>query len=413
MSLLSNMHDMEILVRQNYLDKIEKYLGKDTIIVLTGQRRVGKSYTLRMIRDIKAKDENNNIIYIDKEKKAFDHIKTYQDLNTYIDAHYQTGKMNYILIDEIQEIEEFERTVRSYITEPDAEVIVTGSNAKMLSKELSTIIGGRYKEIYVQSLSYKEFLQFHKLQDSDDALAKYIQFGGLPGLVKIGLDEDDASEYQKDVLNTVLLKDVISRNNIRNVPFLERLTRFIADNIGKIISASSISKFMKSQGTNVSADTIIDYTQYLEDAYIIHKVNRYDIHGKRLFESNDKFYFEDHGLRNAQAEGTREGDIEKVIENIIYQHLIGLGYKVTVGQLQAGEIDFVCTKKAGAKRIYIQASYIIADGATRDREFGNLHNLKDNYPKYVVSMTPLVTRNDDNGITHLHLRNFLMLENLE
>ena len=403
---------MEILVRRNYVDKIEKYLGKDTIIVLTGQRRVGKSYTLRMIRDIKAKDENNNIIYIDKEKKAFDHIKTYQDLNTYMDAHYQTGKMNYILIDEIQEIDEFERTVRSYITEPDAEVIVTGSNAKMLSKELSTIIGGRYKEIHIQSLSYKEFLQFHNLQDSDDALAKYIQFGGLPGLVKIGLDEDDASEYQKDVLNTVLLKDVISRNNIRNVPFLERLTSFIADNIGKIISASSISKFMKSQGTNVSADTIIDYAQYLEDAYIIHKVNRYDIHGKRLFESNDKFYFEDHGLRNAQAEGTREGDIEKVIENIIYQHLVSLGYKVNVGQLQAGEIDFVCTKKAGAKRIYIQASYIIADDATREREFGNLHNIKDNYPKYVVSMTPLVTSNDDNGITHLHLRNFLMLESL-
>ena len=344
--MLSNMNDMEILVRQHYLDKIEKYLGKDTIIVLTGQRRVGKSYTLRMIRNLKSKDENNNVIYVDKEKKAFDHIKTYQELNAYIDAHYQVGKMNYILIDEVQEIEEFERTVRSYRTEPDAEVIVTGSNAKILSKELSTIIGGRYKEIYVQSLSYKEFLQFHNLQDGDDALAKYIQFGGLPGLKKMGLDEDDAIEYQKDVLNTVLLKDVISRNSIRNVSFLEKLTDFLADNIGKIISASSISKFMKSQGTTVSSDTVIDYAQYLEDAYIIHKVNRYDIHGKRLFESNDKFYFEDHGLRNAQTEGTREGDIEKVIENIIYQHLIGLGYKVNVGQLQAGEIDFVCTKKA-------------------------------------------------------------------
>ena len=407
------MHDMEILVRQNYLNKIEKYLGKDTIIVLTGQRRVGKSYTLRMLRDIKSKDESNNVIYVDKEKKCFDHIKTYQDLNAYIDAHYQSGKMNYILVDEIQEILEFERTVRSYITEPDAEVVVTGSNANMLSKELSTIIGGRYKEVYVQSLSYKEFLQFHNLHDSDDALSKYIQFGGLPGLVKIGLDEDDAIEYQKDVLSTVLLKDVISRNNIRNVPFLEKMTNFIADNIGKIVSATSISKFMKSQGTNVSPDTIIDYAQYLEDAYIIHKVNRYDIHGKRLFESNDKFYFEDHGLRNAQAEGTREGDIEKVIENIIYQHLVNLGYKVNVGQLQAGEIDFVCTKKAGAKRIYIQAAYIIADSETREREFGNLHNIKDNYPKYVVSMTPLVTRNDDNGITHLHLRNFLMLDNLD
>ena len=413
MLVLSIMNDMGILVRQHYLDKIEKYLGKDTIIVLTGQRRVGKSYTLRMVRDIKAKDEHNNIIYIDKEKKAFDHIKNYQDLNTHIDAHYQTGKMNYILIDEIQEIEEFERSVRSYITEPDAEVIVTGSNAKMLSNELSTIIGGRYKEIYVHSLSYKEFLLFHNLKDGDEALAKYIQFGGLPGLLKMGLDEDDAMENQKDVLNTVLLKDVISRNNIRNVPFLENLTNFIADNIGKIISASSISKYMKSQGTNVSSDTIIDYTQYLENAYIIHKVNRYDIHGKRLFESNDKFYFEDHGLRNAQTEGTREGDIEKVVENIVYQHLISLGYKVNVGQLQAGEIDFVCTKKAGSQRIYVQAAYLIANDETREREFGNLHKIKDNYPKYVVSMTPGVTRSDDNGVTHLHLRNFLMLENLD
>ena len=411
--MLSNIYDMEILVRQHYLDKIEKYLGKDIIIVLTGQRRVGKSCTLRMVRNLKAKDENNNIIYIDKEKKAFDHIKNYQELNAYIDSHYQTGKVNYILIDEVQEIEEFERSVRSYITEVDTEIIVTGSNAKMLSKELSTIIGGRYKEIYVQSLSYKEFLQFHNLQDGDDALTKYIQFGGLPGLVKMGLDEDDATEYQKDVLNTVLLKDVISRNKIRNVSFMEKLTDFIADNIGKIISASSISKYMKSQGTNIAADTIIDYTQHLENAYIIHKVNRYDIHGKRLFESNDKFYFEDHGLRNAQTDGTREGDIEKVIENIVYQHLIGLGYKVTVGQLQAGEIDFVCTKKSGTKRFYIQVAYIIANDETREREFGNLHNIKDNYPKYVVSMTPGVIRNDDNGITHLHLRNFLMLERLD
>lgn len=411
--MLSNINDMGIIVRQHYLSKVEKYLGKDMIIVLTGQRRVGKSYMLKMIRDIKAKDKNNNVIYVDKEKKGFDHIKTYQDLNAYIDAHYQTGKMNYILIDEVQEIEDFERSVRSYRTEPDAEVIVTGSNAKMLSKELSTIIGGRYKEIHVQSLSYKEFLQFHNFQDGDDALAKYIQFGGLPGLVKMGLNEDDAMEYQKDVLNTVLLKDVISRNNIRNVPFMEKLTSFIADNIGKIISASSISKFMKSQGTSVSPDTVIDYTQYLEDAYIINRVNRYDIHGKRIFESNDKFYFEDHGLRNAQAEGTREGDIEKIIDNIIYQHLMCLGYKVNVGQLQAGEIDFVCTKKAGAKRIYIQASYIIANDETREREFGNLRNIKDNYPKYVISMTPGVTRNDDNGITHLHLRNFLMADNLD
>ncbi len=281
----------------------------------------------------------------------------------------------------------------------------------MLSNELSTLIGGRYKEIYIQSLCYQEFLTFHNLTDGDDALAQYIQFGGLPGLVKIGLDAEDAREYQMDIYHTVLLKDVIMRNEIRNATFLENLVRFLADNTGKLISANSISKFMKSQGENVTPTAINNYIGYLTEAYMIQKVNRYDIHGKRLFENNDKHYFEDHGIRNALAGGSREGDIEKVIENIIYQQLIHLGYEVTVGQLQAGEIDFVCTAKSG-QRCYIQASYIIADEATREREFGNLRAIKDNYPKYVISMTPLVTRNDDNGITHLHLRKFLM-EGLE
>lgn len=402
---------MKIQFRQKYIDQIEKHLGKDYIIVLVGQRRVGKSYTLKMIRSLKEKDERNNIIYIDKEKEQFDFIRTYQDLNEYIKSQYVSGKMNYILVDEIQDIEGFERTVRSFSAEPDAEVIVTGSNAKMLSGDLSTLIGGRYKEIYIQSLSYQEFLQFHGLEDSDDSLSRYIQYGGLPGLSRIGLDEEDAREYQKDIYNTVLLKDVILRNNIRNVVFLENLTRFLADNIGKIISANSIAKYMKSQGQTITSTTIIEYIKYLSEAYILHKVNRYDIHGKRLFESNDKFYFEDHGVRNALVGGSREGDIEKIIENIIYQHLIRMGYEVTVGQLQAGEIDFVCTGKGG-KRLYIQASYIIADDDTRKREFGNLESIKDNYPKFVISMTPLVRKNDDNGITHLGLRTFLMSDDL-
>ncbi len=404
---------MEIIPRPFYLDKIEKYLDKDIIIVLTGQRRVGKSFILKMIGKIKGEDKNNNIIYIDKEKKEFDHIKTYQDLNEYIDGHFISGKTNYILVDEIQEIKEFERTVRSYRTDPDTEVIVTGSNAKMLNGELSTIIGGRYMEIYIHSLSYREFLQFHNLQDSDESLAKFIQFGGLPGLARIGLDEDEAIGYQKNVYETVLLKDVILRNSIRNARFLESLVRFLADNVGKLISATNISKYMKSAGVNISPGTVIDYAKFLEDAYIIHKVGRYDIRGKRLFENNDKFYFEDNGIRNSLAGGGRDGDIEKVIENIVYQHLRLLGYDVTVGQLKAGEIDFVCTKAAGTKRIYVQSSYIIAGEATREREFGRLKAIRDNYPKYVVSMTPLLVRSDDEGITHLHLRRFLMAEKLE
>ena len=397
---------MDNIIRQHYLEKIEKYFGKNTIIVLTGQRRVGKSYLLKQVRDQKQNEPDSNVIFIDKEKREFDSIKTYRDLNDYIEGLYQKGKKNYILIDEIQDIEEFERSVRSYHTELDAEIIITGSNAKMLSNELSTLIGGRYKEIYIQSLTYQEFLTFHNLTDSDEALSLYMQFGGLPGLVKFGLNEEDAREYQMDIYHTVLLKDVILRNQIRNVTFLENLVRFLADNAGKLISANSIAKFMKSQGENVTSTVVSNYIKYLTEAYMIHQVSRYDIHGKRLFENNDKFYFEDHGIRNALAGGNREGDIEKVIENIIYQHLIHFGYTVNVGQLQAGEIDFVCTAKGGQRK-YIQASFIIADGATREREFGNLRAIKDNYPKYVISMTPLVNRNDDNGIIHLHLRKFL------
>ena len=397
---------MNAILRQSYLDKIEHHLGKDTIIILTGQRRIGKSYILRLFKDKVSKEAGANVIFIDKEKHEFDDIKTYRDLNAYIDERRNKAMKNYILVDEIQDIEEFEKSVRSYYEEPDVEIVVTGSNSKMLSRDLSTLIGGRYKEIYIQALSYEEFMLFHQLSDSDDTLAKYIQFGGLPGLVKMGLDEQDAREYQLDVYHTVLLKDVIMRNRIRNVPFLENLVRFLADNTGKIISANSIAKYMKSQGDRITSTVIINYTKFLCESYLIHKVNRYDIHGKKLFESNDKFYFEDNGLRNTLAGGSREGDVEKVIENIIYNHLIRLGYEVTVGQLQAGEIDFVCKKPEG-QRVYVQASYIISDEATREREFGNLRAIKDNYPKYVISMTPLVGRQDSDGITHIHLRRFL------
>ena len=397
---------MENIIRKPYLDKIEQALGKDIIIVLVGQRRIGKSYLLMQLRDEKAEDGSANIIYVDKEKKEFDDIRDYHDLNAFIDGHRVKGKTNYILVDEIQDIAEFERTVRSYREDPDTEIVITGSNSLMLSSELTTLIGGRYKEIYVQALSYNEFLTFHQLPDNDDSLAKYINFGGLPGLQKIGLDENDVREYQQDVLNTVLLKDVIMRNNIRNPVFLDNLIRFLADNTGKIISANSISKFMRSQGQSITSTAVINYIKALCETYVIHKVNRYDIHGKRLFESNDKYYFEDNGIRNCLGGGNREGDIEKVMENVVYNHLVRLGYEVTVGQLQASEIDFVCSKPTG-ERVYVQVAYIIADEATRQREFGNLRAIHDNYPKYVISMTPLVTRSNDGGIIHLNLRKFL------
>lgn len=396
---------MEIIARRTYLDAINQWLGKNLIIVLTGQRRVGKSCILKLLAENCR--QCGNVIYIDKEKHQFEDIQDYRDLNAYIDERIVNGQTNYIIIDEVQTITEFEKTLRSFYSEDNVEVIVSGSNAKMLSSELTTVIAGRYKEIYVQPLSYTEFMTFHNLPDDETTLMLYIEYGGMPGLATIGLDKNFSTEYLSDIYHTTLLKDVVMRNEIRNVTFMDRLVTFMADNEGKIISANSISKYLKAKGHSLSPSIIINYQKMLADAYIIHQVNRYDIHGKRIFESNEKYYFEDHGIRNAIVGGRRDADIEKIIENIVYQHLIRSGYTVYVGLLQAGEIDFVCSKPSG-ERIYIQVSYIIADEQTREREFGNLRKINDNYPKYVISMTPLVSRNDDNGITHLHLRNFLV-----
>ena len=398
---------MEILSRPEYLQEIHKHLGKQTIVVLTGQRRVGKSYVLLDLKKELSAAPQNNVIFIDKEKKAWREIKTDSDLNDYIDAGIDSKKTNYILIDEVQEIKDFENSLRDYRTEEGIEIIVTGSNAETLSSDLSTKLGGRHHEVYVQSLCYLDFLRFHSLTDSDESLQKYIEVGGLPGLRLHDIDDaDDVRTYCEDVLNTALIKDIILKHKIRNVSFLYNLVRFLADNTGKLISATAISKYMRGREESVSTDLALKYVKYLRDAYIVHRVERFEIRGKKLLESNDKYYFEDAGIRNTQTMVSRDKDIEKVIENIIYQQLIHNGYKVQVGQLQAGEIDFVCTK--GTSRIYVQASYLIASEDTREREFGALKKIKDNYPKYVISMTPLVTRTDDDGIIHLSLREFLV-----
>lgn len=397
---------MAIIIREDYLKKLERYVGKERIVVLTGQRRVGKSFMLKQLIEVYGNDPSNNIIYIDKENKEFDSIGTYQELNDYISSHYVVGKRNFILIDEVQEIDEFEKSVRSWRCEDNTEVIITGSNAKMFSSQLATLIGGRYVELEIRPLDYREFLIFHQMADNDETLAKYIQYGGMPGLLKIGLELPDSFQYLNDVVNTALLKDIVIRNKIRNAEFLERLTVFVADNIGKPIASVKIANFMKARKSAVSTDLVIAYLGYLCDAYITDAVKRFNIHGRKLLETNEKYYFVDHGIRNALMGWNREGDIEKIIENIVCNELRRRGYSVTVGTLQAGEIDFVAEQIAGG-RVYIQVCYLIADELTRKREFGNLLAINDNYPKYVISMTPMVKRQDFNGITHLSLREFL------
>ena len=397
---------MNIITRKAYAEKIDSWLGKEEVIVIVGQRRVGKSYILKDFIQRHSDEADANIIYIDKEKRKFGFIKNGNELGAYIEERWDANRHNYILVDEIQDIEEWERPIRSFRTEEHTDIIITGSNSKMLSSELSTLLAGRYQEIYVQSLSYLEFLEVHNLPDSDESLQTYLNYGGLPGLRVVGLeDEDHVWDYLHGVFNTVLLKDVIERHKIRNIPFLNNLITFLADSTGKINSATGISKYMKSQQLEVSANVVLDYTNYFAEAYLVNEVKRYDIHGKKIFESNQKVYFGDVGLRNLIAGGDREADIEKVIENIVYQHLIRLGYQVFVGELRVGEIDFVCKKPNQVR--YVQVAYLINDNATREREFGRLEDIKNNYPKFVISLTPLVTSRDYEGITHIGLREFL------
>lgn len=405
---------MQIITRQKYASQIDAWIGKEQIIVLVGQRRVGKSYVMKEFTLRHQQETDANIIYIDKEKISFKFIIDSNTLDEYISKHFVQGKHNYILIDEVQDIQGWEHTVRSYRTEDNTDIIITGSNSKMLSGELSTLLAGRYIEIKIQSLSYTEFMQFHDLPDNDETLWKYLSYGGLPGLRNIGIDNDDMIwEYMSGVFNTIMLKDIIERHKIRNIPFLNNLLTFIADTIGKLNSASSISKYMKSQGEDISANAVITYMSYFSEAFLTHSVLRYDIHGKKLLETMGKTYFGDIGLRNFIIGGEREKDIEKIMENVVYQHLLRLGYNVTVGQMRAGEVDFVCTRTSSQiapnkqPKIYVQVTYIIASEETREREFGILHSIPDSYPKYVISATPLIHASNDEGVTHLNIRKFL------
>lgn len=403
---------MEMIYRQPYIDHVIRFIDKGMIIALTGQRRVGKSFLLRQLSQIiKEMKPDANIVYINKEKKKYADIRTDEDLEAFLAGKFQDDADNYLLIDEVQDIIGFENTLRSLNADEECRIIVTGSNARMLSSELSTYLGGRYIDIHIQSLSYKEFLMFHNLPDSQDSLDKYLTFGGLPHLYRLGLDNPDMVwEYMQNIYNTIVLKDVVQREGLRNITLFENLMSFVSDNTGQLVSATSLSKYLKSQNVDLTPLSAINYLKAASNAYIVNKVPRYDIHGKKLLETNDKYYFEDLGLRNLLVGSNRVKDIEKVMENAVYLHLKHLGFKIMIGTLPNGEVDFVAEK--GGRTLYVQVAYILADEKTVDREFGNLMKIRDNYPKYVVSMDSMGSRHDYDGITHLPLRRFLLTDTL-
>lgn len=399
---------MDIIVRKTYLSHIISHLNRGMMIILVGQRRVGKSFMLRQVHHWLAENRPDAaVVYINKELIGFSHIINATELYNYVAPEFTAGKDNYLLIDEVQDIEGYEDALRSLHAEDRCQIIATGSNAYIFSSELSTRLAGRYIEIPIYGLSYTEFLEFHELTDSDESLNDYLRVGGLPGLRLYDIkDEIHVREYLQGVYNTIMMRDVIAREKIRNTPFIENLSKFIADNAGKLISTNSIVRFMKSQGERISETMTSAYIGHLCKALIINPVARYDIHGKKLFELIHKYYFSDHGLRNYLCGFNLRSSIEKVMENVVYLHLLAQGYSVNVGILRSGEVDFVAVK--GGKTIYVQVTYLLAADETISREFGNLAGIRDNYPKYVVSMEPISGELAEYpGIHHVHLREFL------
>lgn len=397
-----------IIERSTYMNRITSLLDKGMIIILTGQRRVGKSCMLQSVRQyIERTYPDAHIVYVNKEYASFENIRDWKDLYQYAMENMPRGGRNYLLVDEVQNIASFEKALRSLQAENLCQTIATGSNAKMLSSELATLLSGRFIEIPIYGLSYMEFLTFHKKENTDLSMMLYLKYGGLPGLSKIGLDDELlVTDYLQNIYNTIVLRDIITRENIRNISFLENLISFISDNVGRIISINSISGYMKSQRQEVSMTVISNYLRFLTNAYIVRGVKRYDIHGKKLFELIGKYYFEDLGLRNLLCGFNIRGSIERVIENAVWLNLTAQGYKVTVGVLRAGEIDFIAIK--GAEKKYIQATYLLGSQETIKREFGNLKRINDNYEKIVVSLDPVSGELlEFPGIKHIHLREFL------
>ena len=391
--------------RQNYLDKVSSFIDKDIIKVIVGQRRVGKSYLLYQIMDI-IRDKGvkaGNIIYINKELHNFDDINTYKDLLEYIGGRIKNKRKHYVFLDEIQEIEKFEKALESMQASGKYDIYCTGSNANLLSGELATHLSGRYVEIKVYGLSYPEFLNFHKLNNDQESLLKYIRYGGLPFLINLEFKDEIIYEYLKNIYSTILFKDIVKRHSIRNVAFLERLVEYLADNTGSLVSAKSISDFLKSQKIKLSPNIVLDYLSFLSSAFFVFKVQRSDVVGKKIFEIGEKYYFEDLGLRHSVV-GYKQVDINKVLENLVFLHLKISGYKITVGKYNDKEIDFVCTR--GGEKLYVQVAYLIDNQKIIDREFGNLLKIEDNYPKLVVSMDE-VGGDKYKGIEQVNIRKFL------
>lgn len=401
-----------MIMRERYMQVIRDFMDKPVIKIITGMRRSGKSALLELTRqELLSRGINEkNIIFINFESLQYEELKDYKALYAEISAKAQQadGRV-YILLDEIQEVSSWEMVVNSIRVDFDCDIYVTGSNAKILSGELATLLAGRYVEIQVYPLDFEEYLIFAAENEDEKNLSKlehfanYLRFGGLPGIHQMKWEESRIMQYLHDIYSSVLLKDVIARNNIRDTALLESIVKYLMDNVGNTFSAKTISDFMKNQGRKLSIETVYNYIKALESAFLIHKAVRFDIKGKRILETQEKYYLSDLGLRHA-VRGYRDNDIAGVLENTVYLELLRRGFSVNIGKQDVAEVDFVAHK--ADERVYIQVCYVLTPENT-EREFSPLEAISDNYEKLVLS-TDTLLRINRGGIRQKNIVDFLL-----
>lgn len=403
---------MIMIKRESYMSRIRPFIGSDLIKVFSGIRRSGKSVMLHLIKEelISSGVDSHQFISINFENMSFHHLCNANALHDHI--IHQSSEINgkvYLFLDEIQEVLDWEKCINSLRVEIDCDIYITGSNAKLLSGELATYLAGRYVEFIIYPFSFQEFIDLYRSvypqTDTRECFNQYLIIGGMPYLANLSFNKEACQQYLTDLFNSVELKDIIKRNNIRDTDMLERLIAFITSHIGSTFSSTSISKYLKSEGRNVSTETILNYIKACTDAFLFYQVKRQDLQGKKILTVNEKYYIADHGIREA-VYGSNMKDIQLVLKNIVYIELLRRGYKVTVGKIADKEIDFVCEKQG--KKLYLQVAYLLANEETIHREFDIYYSIRDNYPKYVISLDEYDM--SQNGIKHRNIRDFLLAD---
>lgn len=403
--------------RKRYLELLFNFMDKPIIKVLIGMRRSGKSSMIKLAigKLLEKGVPSENIIYINKESLEFEEIRNYKDLYEYVIKNFEgISDPRYIFIDEVQEISGWEKAVVSFLSENTGDIIIAGSNSSLLSGELATLLSGRYVKIPIYPLTFSEFIKFRKKFsgkeeiDIEESFKEFLKYGGLPGIHYLPFEGETVFQYLSSILDTILYKDVLTRFKIRDTALFDKVVRYLFDNIGNITTAKRIADYFKSQRIRISVDSVLNYMKNIKDAFLMKKVPRYDIKGRRHLEFYEKVYLTDIGLRNGLI-GYRERDINRMIENIVFNELEVRGYKVYVGKLNELEVDFVAEKQGKVK--YIQVCYLLSDENTLQREFGNLEKIPDNYEKIVISMDKFFT-DEIKGIRHEYLLNFLVKDDV-